>query len=86
VLNMPECQVNPRLGDIRFFGNLMLEVLLGVPRHDQQASVRQPLCKMIAPFFPLSTNRRSAPRRLVMLLAPSHVIAVEEFFNTPGSP
>jgi len=62
VLNMPECQVNPRLGDIRFFGNLMLEVLLGVPRHDQQASVRQPLCKMIAPFFPLSTNRRSAPR------------------------
>jgi len=56
VLNMPECQVNPRLGDIRFFGNLMFEVALGVTCHDQQASVRQSFLKNDHAAFSLETK------------------------------
>ena len=39
MLDVPECQVNTRQGHIRFFRYLMLEVLLRLPCHDEQASV-----------------------------------------------
>ena len=45
MLDVPECQVNSRQGHIRFFRYLMLEVLLRVARHDEQAPVGQPFRK-----------------------------------------
>ena len=45
VFDVAKCQVNPRLGDIRFLWHLMLEVFLGLSRHDEQASVWQPFRK-----------------------------------------
>lgn len=39
--NVPKGQVNPRQRDGRFFGYLVLEVLLRRSRHDEQASVGQ---------------------------------------------
>ena len=45
VLDVPECEVNPGQGDIRFFCHLMPEIFLGVSCHDEQASVKQRFCK-----------------------------------------
>ncbi len=39
VLDSPECQVDPRLVDIRFFWHFMPEVFLGLSRHNKQAAV-----------------------------------------------
>ncbi len=45
MLDESKCQVNARLADIGFFGNLVLEIFLCVPRHDEQAPVRQSFCE-----------------------------------------
>ena len=39
VLDPSESQINPGLTDMRFFGNLVLEGLLGRSGHDQQAAI-----------------------------------------------
>ena len=46
-------QVDAWLGDVQFLWNLVLEVLLRVASHDQQAAMRQPLRKCYGAVLPL---------------------------------
>ncbi|MFZ1139585.1 MAG: hypothetical protein WAN76_10425 [Candidatus Sulfotelmatobacter sp.] len=39
-------------GHIRFFGDLVFEVLLGLPRHDEQTPVRQSFREGDSPILP----------------------------------
>ena len=52
VLYAPERQVDAWPSHARFLRDLVLEVLLRVPGHDQQAAVRQPLRKRDGAVFP----------------------------------
>ena len=56
VLDSPECQVDPRLVNIRFLWNLMPEVFLRFSRHDQQAAVGQPFRKGNPSVLPFETR------------------------------
>jgi hypothetical protein len=56
VLDAPECQVNSRLRDIRFFWHLVSEVFLRLSRHDEQAPVAQPFREGNNPILPFETK------------------------------
>jgi hypothetical protein len=56
VLDVPECQINPWLGNVWLFWDLMLKVLLGFSRHDQQAPVGQPFRKGNSSILPFETK------------------------------
>ena len=61
-LDSSKCQVNARLADIGFFGNLVLEIFLCVPRHDEQAPMRQFFCEGNPAILPFKAKQRSTPR------------------------
>jgi hypothetical protein len=56
VLDVPECQVDAWLSDVGLFWDLVLKVSLGFSSHDQQAPVRQPLCKGNYSILPFETK------------------------------
>ena len=57
MLDSSKCQVNARLADIGFFGNLVLEIFLCVPCHDEQAPMRQSFCEGNAAILPFKAEQ-----------------------------
>lgn len=57
MLDSSKRQVDPGLSDGGFFGNFVLEVILCLPGHDEQAPVRQSFCENDVAILPLEAKQ-----------------------------
>ena len=56
MVNVAKCQVNPGQDHARFLWYFMLEVFLGAARHDEEASMGQPLGQRNRAIFSFETK------------------------------